>query len=61
MSHVQKILAVEPLVHMMLFQYADQFAFVGLEVLTGIILVILLKFFNVEKTVPLKQAEIKAM
>ena len=46
---------------MMLFQYADQFAFVGLEVLTGIILVILLKFFNVEKTVPLKQAEIKAM
>lgn len=37
------------------------FAFVGLEVFTAIIVVVLLRFLRVEKTVPLKQAEIKAI
>lgn len=37
------------------------FAFVGLEVFTAILLVVILKFLNVEKAIPLKQAEIKAM
>lgn len=36
------------------------FAFVGLEVFTGIILAVLLTFFSVEKTVTRKQAIIKA-
>ncbi|MDD6194760.1 MAG: MFS transporter [Lachnospiraceae bacterium] len=36
------------------------FGFVGLEVITGIILVILLIFLNVEKDIDKKQAEIKA-
>ena len=36
------------------------FAFVGLEVFTGIILAVLLIFFSVEKTVSRKQAIIKA-
>lgn len=36
------------------------FAFVGLEVITGIALAILLIFLNVEKGLPKKQAEIKA-
>ncbi|WP_099205366.1 MFS transporter [Scatolibacter rhodanostii] len=36
------------------------FAFVGLEVITGIILAALLLFLNVEKGLPEKQAEIKA-
>ena len=36
------------------------FAFVGLEVFTGIILAVLLIFFSVEKTVGRKQAIIKA-
>ena len=36
------------------------FAFVGLEVFTGIVLAILLMFFSVEKTVVRKQAIIKA-
>ena len=36
------------------------FAFVGLEVFTGIVLAILLMFFSVEKTVARKQAIIKA-
>ena len=36
------------------------FAFVGLEVFTGIALVIILFFLNVEKDLPRKQAEIKA-
>ena len=36
------------------------FAFVGLEVFTGIILVVILKFLNVEKNIAAEQAEIKA-
>ena len=36
------------------------FAFVGLEVFTGIILAVLLIFFSVEKTIGRKQAIIKA-
>ncbi|MBO4289318.1 MAG: hypothetical protein J5865_04365 [Lachnospiraceae bacterium] len=36
------------------------FAFVGLEVFTGIILVVILKFLNVEKNIAREQAEIKA-
>lgn len=36
------------------------FGFVGLEVITGIILAVLLIFLNVEKTIEQKQAEIKA-
>ena len=36
------------------------FAFVGLEVFTGIILVIILKFLNVEKNIVKEQEEIKA-
>ena len=36
------------------------FAFVGLEVFTGIILVVILKFLNVEKNIVSEQAEIKA-
>ena len=36
------------------------FAFVGLEVFTGIILVVILKFLNVEKNIAKEQAEIKA-
>ena len=36
------------------------FAFVGLEVFTGIILAVILYFLKVEKTVPQAQAEIKA-
>ncbi len=36
------------------------FAFVGLEVFTGIILVIILKFLDVEKNIVKEQAEIKA-
>ncbi|MBR3135889.1 MAG: MFS transporter [Clostridia bacterium] len=36
------------------------FAFVGLEVFTGIILTVILFFLNVEKDLPQKQAEIKA-
>ena len=39
---------------------AITFAFVGLEVFTGIALVIILFFLNVEKDLPQKQAEIKA-
>lgn len=37
------------------------FAFVGLEIITGLVLAGLLVFLNVEKTIPLKQAEIKAL
>ena len=36
------------------------FAFVGLEVFTGIALAIILFFLNVEKDLPREQAEIKA-
>ena len=36
------------------------FAFVGLEVFTGIALIVILFFLNVEKDLPRKQAEIKA-
>ena len=36
------------------------FAFVGLEVFTGIALIVILFFLNVEKNLPRKQAEIKA-
>ena len=36
------------------------FAFVGLEVFTGIILAVILFFLNVEKNLPAEQAEIKA-
>ncbi len=36
------------------------FAFVGLEVFTGIILAVILKFINVEKNIAKEQAEIKA-
>ncbi len=36
------------------------FAFLGLEVFTGLILVVVLKFLNVEKNLPAEQAEIKA-
>ena len=36
------------------------FAFVGLEVFTGIILVMILKFLDVEKNIAKEQAEIKA-
>ena len=36
------------------------FAFVGLEVFTGIILAVILKFINVEKTIAKEQEEIKA-
>ena len=36
------------------------FAFVGLEVFTGLILVVILKFLNVEKNIAEEQAEIKA-
>lgn len=39
---------------------AITFAFVGFEVITGIALVIILFFLNVEKDLPRKQAEIKA-
>ncbi len=37
------------------------FAFLGLEIITGLVLAGLLVFLSVEKTVPLKQAEIKAL
>lgn len=40
--------------------WAISFAFVGLEVFTGIALVVILFFLNVEKELPWKQAEIKA-
>ena len=36
------------------------FAFVGLEVFTGIILIVILKFLNVEKNIAAEQEEIKA-
>ena len=36
------------------------FGFVGLEVFTGVILAVLLVFLNVEKSIEMKQAEIKA-
>ena len=36
------------------------FAFVGLEVFTGVALALILLFLNVEKDLPRKQAEIKA-
>lgn len=36
------------------------FLFLGLEIITGIILVVLLKFLNVEKNIEKEQAEIKA-
>ena len=36
------------------------FAFLGLEVFTGLILVVVLKFLDVEKNLPAEQAEIKA-
>jgi len=36
------------------------FAFVGLEVITGIVLAIILFFLNVEKNIGKEQAEIKA-
>ena len=36
------------------------FAFVGLEVFTGVALALILLFLNVEKDLPGKQAEIKA-
>lgn len=36
------------------------FFFLGLEIITGLILVVLLKFLNVEKTINKEQAEIKA-
>ena len=36
------------------------FAFVGLEVFTGIILAVILKFINVEKNIAREQEEIKA-
>ena len=39
---------------------AITFAFVGLEVITGIVLAVLLIFLNVEKDIDKKQAEIKA-
>ena len=39
---------------------AITFAFVGLEVFTGIILAVILKFVNVEKNIVKEQAEIKA-
>ena len=41
-------------------QNAITFAFVGLEVITGIILVVVLLFLNVEKDINKKQAEIQA-
>ena len=41
-------------------QNAITFAFVGLEVITAIILVVVLAFLNVEKDIEKKQAEIKA-
>ena len=37
------------------------FAFLGLEIITGLVLAGLLIFLSVEKTIPLKQAEIKAL
>ena len=37
------------------------FGFVGLEVITGVILAVLLTFLNVEKDIGRKQAEIKAL
>ncbi len=40
--------------------WAITFAFVGLEVITGIALVVILFFLNVEKNLPQEQAEIKA-
>ena len=40
--------------------WAISFSFVGLEVFTGIALVVILFFLNVEKDLPRKQAEIKA-
>ena len=36
------------------------FAFVGLEVFTGLALIAILFFLNVEKNLPKEQAEIKA-
>ena len=36
------------------------FAFLGLEVFTGLLLVVILKFLNVEKNLPVEQAEIRA-
>lgn len=39
---------------------AITFAFVGLEVITGVVLAVLLMFLNVEKDIDKKQAEIKA-
>ena len=36
------------------------FTFVGIEVFTGIALVVILFFLNVEKDLPRKQAELKA-
>lgn len=41
-------------------QNAITFAFVGLEVITAIVLVVILVFLNVEKDIEKKQAEIKA-
>jgi len=41
-------------------QNAITFAFVGLEVITAIILVVVLIFLNVEKDIDKKQEEIKA-
>jgi hypothetical protein len=35
-------------------------AFVGIEVFTGILLAVILRFINVEKTIEKEQAEIKA-
>ena len=42
------------------FNWVISFAFVGLEVFTGIILAVILKFINVEKNIEKEQAEIKA-
>ena len=41
-------------------QNAITFAFVGLEVITAVILVVILVFLNVEKDIDKKQAEIQA-
>ena len=51
-----KLIAVQP----QNVQNVITFSFVGLEVFTGIIIVILLAFLNVEKGLDEKQAEIKA-
>ena len=39
---------------------AITFAFVGLETITSVVLAVILIFLDVEKTIPMKQAEIKA-